>query len=257
MNFHLCLLSRLCLLYPFSVPLITYTSACTSKTLLAKGIWEFTCSKPADFTFKPGQFVLFKVPLVENPADIQTRAFSIASAPDDDTLLFVAKMIPGGRASRWIEELLQVGSAINFQGPFGNFLLDRETEKEYLFLATSTGIAPFRSMILDALKAGDLRRMDLIFCVKTEDDLFWHNDFPALSQKHSNLFLHPSVTSASESWKGHRGRIQAITPGIVGNDFSRKNVYVCGSPVMTTEVKKMALEQWGIEKKDLKVEGYI
>lgn len=239
------------------MPLVTYTSACTSKSLLARGVYEFRMTKPANFTFKPGQFVLFQVPLIDNPADIQTRAFSIASAPFEDDLLFVAKMIPGGRASRWIEEVVEKGTEMQLQGPFGNFVLDRTTTKEYLFLATSTGIAPFRSMILQALKDGDTRRMDVVFCVKTEDDLFWHNDFPELTQQYQNLYLHPSVTASSSSWKGHRERVQVLAPGVVHHDFSNKNVYVCGSPAMTSDVKKIALEQWGIEKKDLHVEGYI
>jgi ferredoxin-NADP reductase len=220
-------------------------------------VYEFRLQKPAGFTFKPGQFVLFKIPLIENPADIQTRAFSIASAPFEDDLLFVAKMIPGGRASRWIEERLDVGSTIDFQGPFGNFVLNRTTEKEYMFLATSTGIAPFRSMVLSALAENDARRMDVVLCVKTEADLFWADELAAIGKDRSNVFIHVSVTAPTGSWNGHKQRIQVIAPGIAKNDFSNKNVYVCGSPAMTADVKKTALEQWGIDKKDLHVEGYI
>src|SRR5258708_6340459 len=128
--------------------LTTYTSVCTAKTLLARGVYEFRLTKPMGFTFKPGQFILFNVPLIVNPADVQTRAFSIASTPEESELLFVAKIIPGGRASRWIEEVMTVGTEVTFTGPFGNFVLDSTSEKDYLFLATGTGNAPFRSMIL-------------------------------------------------------------------------------------------------------------
>jgi hypothetical protein len=34
-------------------------------------------------------------------------------------------------------------------------------------------------------------------------------------------------------------------------------LYACGNPQMTLEVKKLALEQWGLQKMDVHVEGYI
>jgi ferredoxin-NADP reductase len=44
---------------------------------------------------------------------------------------------------------------------------------------------------------------------------------------------------------------------VAKNDFSGKSLYVCGNPDMTTDVKKLALTEWGMDKKDLHVEGYI
>lgn len=145
---------------------------CTKKEEIARDVYDIRFSKPDGFAFKPGQFVLFDVPLVENAEDIQTRAFSLASTPAESELIVVAKMKEGGRASRWIEEILEVGTPVAMKGPFGNFKLDTQTDKDYLFVATSTGVGPFRPMILEALERGDTRRMDLIFGVRNEEDLF-------------------------------------------------------------------------------------
>lgn len=224
--------------------------------MIAKDIYEFAFEKPEGFTFKAGQFVLFDIALKGNPADIQTRAFSIASSPAEKDLLFVAKMKEGGRASIWIAEELQEGTVARIQGPFGNFKLDTETDKEYVFIATSTGVAPFRSQILEALARGDTRRMDLVYGVRAEEDLFWKEEFQKLAQQHENVFIHTPLTGPKENWDGHKGRVQTLVPLIV-QDFSRKSVYVCGSPDMTKELKQICLEQWGMEKKDLHVEGYI
>lgn len=234
----------------------TFATTCIWNRPIARDVYEFTLEKPQNFSFQPGQFVLFSVPLVENPADIQPRAFSIASSPDESELLFVAKMKEGGRASRWIFELLKPETPVTMQGPMGLFLLERETLKDYLFISTSTGVAPFRSMIRDALLAGDTRRMDLVFGARAEDDLFWTEELTALTKKYDNFFLHLALSNPSESWTGHRGRVQTLVPQIM-KDFSKKAVYVCGSPDMTKEVKDLCLEQWGMEKDDLHVEGYI
>jgi NAD(P)H-flavin reductase len=219
-------------------------------------VYEFAFEKPQNFSFKAGQFVLFDVPLIDKLDDIQTRAMSIASSPDENELLFVAKLIEGGRASRWIEEKLKPGDTMRIQGPLGFFTLQEGITKEYLFICTSTGAAPFRSQIRTALKSGDTRRMDLIFGARTEEDLFWQKEFEELSHEYPNFFLHFALSNPSESWAGHRGRVQTLVPQIV-KDFSNKHVYVCGNPDMTTEVKKLCLDQWGIGKKDLHVEGYI
>lgn len=238
------------------MPVITYTVACTSNKVIARDVYEFTLEKPAGFTFKPGQFVLFDVAHVDNPADVQTRAFSIASSPDERELLFIAKMVPGGRASRWIAEQLTVGSSVSMKGPFGNFLLRSDSPNEYLFIATSTGMAPFRSQIVDALAKGDTRRMDVIFGAKCEEDIFWMAEMEALAQKNPNVFMHLALSEPSPSWTGHRGWVQALAPRIV-KDFSQKSLYVCGNPAMTKDVKALALGAWGMDKKCVHVEGYI
>ena len=238
------------------MPLPTYKLTCTKKRIIAKDTYEILFTKPQGFSFKPGQFVLLDVPLIEKPADIQTRAFSIASTPDEPDILLCVKLKPGGRASRWIAEILQEGTLVPMKGPFGNFLLDTATSKEYLFIATGAGIAPFRPQILAALHAGDTRRMDVVFGVRTEEDVFWVDEFEALSKQFPNFSLHITLSAPSPAWNGHRGRVQTLVPVVV-QDFSNKCVYVCGNPDMTKDVKGMCLSQWGVSKQDLHVEGYI
>lgn len=233
-----------------------YTLTCTKKERIARGVYDIRFTKPEGFSFKPGQFVLFDVPLVENPADIQTRAFSLASTPTEPEFIVVAKMKEGGRASRWIEEILETGSTVSTKGPFGNFLLDTDADKELLFVATSTGVAPFRSQILHALENGDTRRMDLVFGVRHEEDMFWKEELETLTQRYPNFYAHPALSGPSEHWTGHVGRVQTLVP-LIAKEMFRKKVYVCGSPDMTKELKQLCLESWGVQKQDLHVEGYI
>lgn len=234
----------------------TFITTCLRNSPIARNVYEFAFAKPEGFAFQPGQFVLFSVPLVEDPLDVQPRALSIASSPDEQELLFVAKLKEGGRISRWITKTLTGGTVVTMQGPMGLFLLDRKTSKEYLLICTSTGIAPFRSMIRDALLRGNGRRIDLVFGARAEEDLFWMEELEELTKRYENFFLHLALSNPSDKWQGHRGRVQTLVPQIV-QDFSQKCVYVCGSPDMTKEVKGLCLEQWGVKTDDLHVEGYI
>lgn len=238
------------------MPVPTFTVTCTRNDRIAKDIYEFVCTKPEGFTFKAGQFVLFDVPLVENQADIQPRALSIASAPSESELLFILKLLPTGRISRFTAELLKPGMELTMKGPFGAFILNPEPSKEYVMVATSTGVAPFRSQLIEILKAGDKRRMDLVFGVRSEEDLFWKDELEALTKSYENAFIHFALSQPTAEWKGHKGRVQTLVP-LITKDFSNKRLYVCGSPVMTKELKTLALEQWGMQKTDVHGEAYI
>ncbi len=232
-----------------------YSLTCTKKELIAPNVYELRFEKPATLLFKPGQFLLFNVPLVANPADIQPRACSIASTPDEQDLLFVVKLKQGGRMSEWIEKSLAVGSIITMKGPFGLFLL-RPNDHDILFAATGAGIAPFRSQILHSLNAGETRTMHLFFGVRNIEDLFWHKEFESLQERHNNFHLHLCFSGEHANVSGETGRIQKFLPNFIKNTETT-DLYVCGAPEMVADIKKMGLETLGLPKQNVHAEGYI
>lgn len=249
------------------MPVPNYIVECVSNERIARDVYEFRFQKPAGMNFKSGQFILFDVPLIEKTDDIQTRALSIASAPSENDLLFVAKMKEGGRVSRWIEEVLTPGTRARMQGPFGNFTIKEEdATRDLLMIATSTGVAPFRSHIMELAEKCDVilrssaerheGRIDLVFGVRSEEDLFWKVELEQLAQKTENFFLHFALSNPTDGWSGHRGRVQTLVP-LIAQDISTRTVFVCGSPDMTKEVKSLALTEWNVPKERLHVEGYI
>ncbi|OGJ77278.1 hypothetical protein A2398_03825 [Candidatus Peribacteria bacterium RIFOXYB1_FULL_57_12] len=239
------------------MPTPTFTARCTSYRKIAHDVYEFTLATPQGFSFQAGQFVMFQVPLVESRSDVQGRAFSIASAPSEPELLFVAKIKQGGRAGRWISEVLTVGDDVLFQGPLGNFTLaPKAQEQQLLFLATCSGVAPLRSHIVEALHQGDTRPMDLVFCVRKDEDLFWADQLSALAQAHANLHLHLTLSQPSSSWKGHTGHVQDVAEEVIGN-LAERSIYVCGGPEMVKAVRIRALEQWKIPKERVHSEDYV
>ena len=238
------------------MPIPRHDIVCTEKKLIAKDTYQLRFTRPEQWSFKAGQFVLLDVPLVENPADIQTRAYSIGSEPDEADILLAVKLKAGGRSSTWVEKTLAEGMHATMQGPFGNFVLPATSHKPYLFLATGAGVAPFRAQIRELLRRDEPHAIDLVFGVRTEDELFWTEEFEALAKTHERLSLHVTLTRPHDGWTGHRGRVQALAP-LVAPDLAQRIVYACGNPDMTKEVKPLALEHWGVPKQDLHVEGFI
>ncbi len=231
-----------------------YTVTCTKKALIAPGVYEVRFSKPEGFSFKAGQFVLFDVALKDNPADIQTRAYSLASSPAESDLVFVVKLKSGGRGSVWIEELLSVGSTVRMQGPFGLFLL-KEAEPAYVLVATGAGIAPFRSQAKWLLEEkGDTRPLTVLFGVREPADFFWLDTFEDLAKRFPHFTFMPTLSGTDSSWTGLRGRVLAHLPSAL---TSGSGVYICGAPEMVKDVKDACLGALGLSKIQVHAEGYI
>lgn len=270
--------------------LASHAAVCAKKSLIAHGVYELRFTKPAGFAFRPGQFILLDVPHAGSPEDVQARALSIASTPDENDLLFVVKIVTGGRLGRWVEEALREGVAATFKGPFGNFVLDKPAppppaspprpglpisppamskvegrqwrrQGNFLFIATGAGIAPFRPMALEAAVLYPDRRIDVVFGAWSEEDLFWAAGAAAHDPRRMdfgpNAFLHVTLAAPSACWTGHRGFVQSVAPRIMKNDFAGVSLYACGNPDMTADVKRLALSEWGMNKEDVHVDGYV
>ena len=78
---------------------------------------------------------------------------------------------------------LAEGAEITFQGPFGSFIL-RPPLRDTVFIATGTGIAPFRSMLhwlLADPSRHEGRQFWLLFGVRTEQDIYYREEFERLA----------------------------------------------------------------------------
>jgi NAD(P)H-flavin reductase len=130
---------------------------------------------------------------------------------------------------------LEVGAEISGQGPFGNFIL-RPPLRDTIFIATGTGIAPYRSM-LQWLFADHSRHQDkrfwLLFGSRTEKDIYYHDEFVRLAAEHKNFDYLPTLSRGDSNWKGLRGYVQEHVPGIV-NGRTDMHAYICGLDKMVS-----------------------
>jgi ferredoxin-NADP reductase len=78
------------------------------------------------------------------------REYSIFSGENDERLEFLIKRVEGGVLSNQLGKLKK-GDVVELSGPFGEFCLDLDLaspdQRDFLFIATGTGIAPFRSFV--------------------------------------------------------------------------------------------------------------
>jgi ferredoxin--NADP+ reductase len=128
------------------------------------------------------------------------------------------------------------GDDVLLTGPNGKrFLLPEDTSAHnYLFLATGTGIAPFRGMLLELLEGPSpcTRRIDLVMGTPYTTDLLYDDLFRRLAAKYENFHYHTAISREA----GPTGR-GVYVDGLIDRDIdtfaplieSRDTlIYVCG-----------------------------
>jgi CDP-4-dehydro-6-deoxyglucose reductase len=199
--------------------------------------------------FVPGQFL--SVTATVGDGEI-TRAYSIASPPDGKRFAFCANLVRDGRLSPFLFGL-NPGDEIGFKGPYGAFILRRPVS-ESILIATGTGIAPFRSILLGKLREHQDRRFTLIFGVRHEYGLLYHDEWLRLAEEFRNFDYRPTLTRPPEHWTGRTGRVQQHALEALG-DRRDVDVYICGLREMVDDVR-LKLKGIGLDRKRIIYEKY-
>jgi len=215
---------------------------------------EFEMESVPRFGFVAGQWMSFKT--TKPDGEEITRAYSIASPPSEDNRFALClNRVQDGFTSNYLCDM-EAGAEIACQGPFGDFTL-RPPMRDTIFIATGTGIAPFRSM-LHWLLAEETRhqgkQLSLIFGNRTERDIYYHDEFLRLAADHANFHYLPTLSRADASWQGSRGYVQEHVPAIA-QGRTDMHAYVCGLDKMV-KANRDLLKSMGWDRKSILYEKY-
>ncbi len=153
---------------------------------------------------------------------------------------------------------MQPGDSIETSAPLGFFVL-RDPAKEAVFIATGTGIAPFRAMTPDYLSHPHAKQLTLIFGVRHERTIYYRDDFEALACQHSNFRFWPTLSRPvpsqdASSWTGRTGHVQTHLLEAIG-ERRDLDVYICGLKAMVDDVRAI-LKGLGFDRKQIIFEKY-
>jgi NAD(P)H-flavin reductase len=163
-----------------------------------------------------------------------TRAYSIASQPSRSgiiTLLF--NLVSGGPGSGFLFHL-KAGEKTQFKGPAGHFYLRDDPERELLFVASGTGIAPIRSMLLANAERPHPRPATLFWGLRSQRDLYDQEELAELSRRTPTLTAITTLSRPERGWPGSSGRVLRLIEERIA---SVKNlaVYLCGNSAMIAD----------------------
>jgi ferredoxin-NADP reductase len=239
------------------MPFQTFTARLVRSVVLSELTrhLEFEMKEVPRFGFVAGQWLSFKT---NKPDDEEIiRAYSIASPPDgDNKFALCLNRVQDGFMSNFLCDMKE-GDEIHCQGPFGDFIL-RPPLRDTIFIATGTGIAPFRSMLhwllgsvpgsdkdgrgrpssIEARSQDRGRQLYLIFGNRTEKDIYYHDEFLRLAREHANFHYLPTLSRGGPDWQGLRGYVQEHVPAIA-QGRTDMHAYICGLDKMVKANREM------------------
>lgn len=218
--------------------------------------WRFwlEVSKLEKLDFRPGQFITMDLPIHERRRK-RWRSYSIANRPDGTNVLELCiAYYEGGLASEYLFKEVKEGDIIKFKGPDGVFCLPKTVENDLVFVCTGTGIAPFRSMILDlAARQKIEHKIHLIFGTRREESILYRKEFEQLAAEQAN-FEYSIALSRAADWGGIKGYVHQIYEARY-QDKSDVRFYLCGWQYMIDEARER-LAKMGFEKEHIIYELY-
>jgi ferredoxin-NADP reductase len=215
---------------------------------------EFKISGRDRFDFTPGQFLSIREPRPDGK--LVTRAYSIASPPrGNSTFDLCLNRVDEGFMSNYLCDI-EEGHEIHLHGPHGHFVM-RPERRDSVFIATGTGIAPFRGMV-QWLFADESRHKGhefwLVYGTRYGEDIYYREEFEAIARKNPNFHYVVTLSRPHSTWTGCCGYVQEHVREIV-KDRNDMEAYICGLNAMVS-ANRQQLKDLGWDRHQIIYERY-
>jgi ferredoxin-NADP reductase len=227
-----------------------------SRKRLCNGTTAFSFERPYNFDFKAGQFInLTLLDGVEADLAGSTRSLTIASGPREPDVMVAMR----NRHTSFKTALqgLPLGSPVLFQGPFGNFTLDRDIARPAAFLAGGIGITPFRSMLWQATTARSPVRIVLFYANRRPEEAAFLEELRAYEEINPNFKLVATMTRSEQrsDWQGEKGHFTTRILRKWLPDLRAPIFYLAGPAAAVTSMR-LTLDAAGVSGNDIRTEEF-
>ncbi|MFN0314586.1 MAG: 2Fe-2S iron-sulfur cluster-binding protein, partial [Burkholderiales bacterium] len=202
------------------------------------------------YTFSAGQFA--KVVFAFSGG--QARDYSMANRPDEETLEFHIRSVPGGISEK-LPTHLKAGDAVKVSGPFGTSYLRTQHAGPMLLVAGGSGLAPIRSILRTALSEGRSQPIHLYFGVRAERDVYGEAELRTLQARYRNLSVH--IVLSQERGSAPNRRYGLVTDAVL-TDFPNLQgfmAYLAGPPVMVEAATEL-VTRLGMPARDVHADAF-
>ena len=173
----------------------TFEAALVGRELVAERTMAFRFAKPADWTYRAGQFV--DITLLDPPetdAEGNTRGFSISSAPSEGVIMITTRL--RDTAFKRVLQAMPLGTPVKIEGPFGDLRL-HHADRPAVVLTGGIGITPFRSILLETIRDGGLPYPVVVFYAnRRPQDAAFLDELRQVGQQDANFTFVPTMSGA-------------------------------------------------------------
>jgi CDP-4-dehydro-6-deoxyglucose reductase len=189
----------------------------------------------AEFRFIPGQYINII------GKDGKKRSYSVASAGSENKKIEIhVRAVKNGAMSNFWFNQAKVNDLLRFCGPLGTFFLRETRAVDIFFLATGTGIAPIKSMLLSFEKFNQDKfpnSITILWGGRQLTDLYF--DIYNILGAHTYV---PVLSQPSKGWCGFKGYVQDALIALHPN-FMNARVYACGSDSMIKSSRNLLINK--------------
>ena len=209
---------------------------------------------PVPFAFRAGQFLSLTVPVDGRQA---VRSYTIASSPTRDAYVeLTVKREDAGHVSRYLHDMLMAGQTVAVSAAAGRYTFDPAGEPGVTLVAGGVGVTPNMSILRDLTDRAWPGKIDLLFVVRSADDVIFADELRYLAGRHDNLHVHVSVTrDAPADWPGLRGRLTADAIRAAVPDVADRPAFICGPDAMA-DAARAELVAAGVPAGRITVESF-
>ncbi|MEI7838508.1 MAG: FAD-dependent oxidoreductase [bacterium] len=177
--------------------------------------------------FYPGQYLTIGFRKFGRPSPV--RCFSIVSSPNSNNLQLGIRVY--GIFTKSLAHL-KPGTNMFVQGPFGNFVIDEEQDKNIIMLAAGIGITPYMSMLRYITEEQVKLKVSLVYAVRSSDNMPFYEELINLEKNNPYLkviYLVSDNIRKSENPRFIKGLLSnELLDNLTKKYYSPYTFFICG-----------------------------
>lgn len=225
------------------------------KEKIAKDTYSFYFdSAKQNFSFLAGQYVDMILPIKNPDYRGSERSFTIASSPLNKKYLMITTKIMKSSFKKALVSL-KPDQAVEFNGPWGEFVFKEEETFPRVFLAGGIGITPFHSTIAYAHSKILSIPITLFVSFSRWEDVVFYKELSDISKENPNVKIIYTITHPDPQWKGETGRISEGLMKKYVLDISDPRYYIVGPPNMVADMEEIVVKM-GVPSEKIFIENF-
>jgi ferredoxin-NADP reductase len=205
--------------------------------------------------FEPGQYFFVTLPDIGYQDERGLRRhITVVTSPNERGVLGLCTRLRDTAFKRTLAEL-PVGADVEVEEPKGTWVLPKETDRPYVFIAGGIGITVFRCMLRYIAEEGLPHRVTLFYSNRDRESTAFLDELAELEGANPRLRVVITMTDDPE-WEGERRRIDAeLLRDHLDGDLG-SFVYLIAGPPALVEAMEKVLREAGVPEEQVRPERF-